>query len=80
MKILKYKDQAIIVKNENGENTILSSRELEQSGIRYINVASPVDVRGYAQAVVLDENLKPENIRAGVSILGVIGTYEPETK
>ena len=33
---------------------------------------------GAYQEVVANENLKPENIRKGVDLFGVIGTYEGE--
>jgi formylglycine-generating enzyme required for sulfatase activity len=36
---------------------------------------------GYYESIVIqsDPNLKPENIRAGVTIFGVVGTYTPTT-
>ncbi|WP_069472348.1 formylglycine-generating enzyme family protein [Candidatus Marithrix sp. Canyon 246] len=37
---------------------------------------------GYYESIVIDgdANLKPENIRAGVSVFGVVGTYIPEAQ
>ena len=45
-------------------------------GNKEITTTEKVDVAGYATAQVVDANLKPENIKKGVVILGVVGTLE----
>lgn len=46
------------------------------SGKVEIKDTNEVDVTQYAAAQVVDENLTAENIKAGVSVLGIEGTHE----
>lgn len=47
-------------------------------GKKTITGTAEVDVTEYATAQVVDENLVAENIKSGVTILGVEGTYTGE--
>lgn len=78
MSVLKHNNKAIIVKDPTGAKKILSYQGTTQTGTKYITTTDVVDVRTYAKAQVKDENLKPENIKKGVTILGIEGTYEGE--
>ena len=46
------------------------------SGKKEITNTSEVDVTNYATAQVVDSNLKANNIKKGISILGVTGTVQ----
>ena len=46
------------------------------SGKKTVTDTAEVDVTAYASAQVVDENLVAGNIKKGVTILGVTGTYE----
>lgn len=78
MNVIKYGDKAIVVKNENGEKKLLSSRAFEPTNTKAITSTEVTDVRNFSKAIVVDENLKPGNIKKGVTILGIEGTYEGE--
>lgn len=49
---------------------------LVPTGNLNITSTAQVDVTNYATAQVVDANLRPENIKKGVTILGVTGTLE----
>lgn len=49
------------------------------TGKKTITGTAEVDVSEYATAQVVDSNLIAGNIKKDVTILGVTGTYEPET-
>ena len=50
------------------------------TGNKEITTTEETDVSVYATAQIVDANLKAENIKDGVIILGIIGTYTGETK
>ena len=47
------------------------------SGTKFITSTSKVDVSSYQYAQVSDTDLVASNIKSGVNILGVVGTYVP---
>lgn len=47
---------------------------VEAEGKTEITSTAEVNVKQYATAQVVDANLKAENIKQGVTILGIIGT------
>lgn len=49
---------------------------IKPEGETYISDTEMHDVSKYRYAQIFDENLKPENIKKGVTILGIAGTYE----
>lgn len=51
---------------------------IQPAGKKELTGTNEVDVTNFATAQVVDENLVAENIKSGVSILGVKGTATPE--
>lgn len=64
-----FDDFAADIGNISGDNP--------PTGNINITDTQQVDVTNYATAQVVDANLIEENIKAGVTILGVTGTYAP---
>ena len=67
----------IVLKDNNGtkvtgnyDNYVLPTGTIEITGTK------ETDVSDYATAQIVDVNLKEENIKKGVIILGITGTYE----
>lgn len=54
----------------------IPSGYVKPSGTKYITTTSSVDVTSYANAQISSNTLTAENIKKGISILGVTGTYE----
>lgn len=55
----------------------ISSSYIIPTGTKNITTTDAVNVTSYASAKVSDTDLKAENIKSGVNILGVAGTYKP---
>lgn len=76
-------DQNIVAGNIKSGVTILGVQGTVQEGITptgNINITdtSSTNVTNYATAQVVDANLVASNIKNGVSILGVSGSYDPQ--
>ena len=76
-------DQNIVAGNIKSGVTILGVQGTVQEGITpsgNINITntSSTNVTNYATAQVVDANLVASNIKDGVSILGVTGSYDPQ--
>lgn len=56
-------------------STVPSTEEITPTGKKTITDTSETNVAEYAFAQVVDSNLKAGNIKNGVTILGVEGTY-----
>lgn len=57
-------------------NVPVPSGYVKPSGTKSITTTSSVDVTSYANAQIQSDTLIAENIKKGISILGVTGTYE----
>ena len=87
--LLYFKDgTSVVLIDKNGVN-ITKSFSIDSSTIKgefspvgkiEITTTEEVDVSEYATAQVVDANLIPENIKDGVIILGITGTYTGETE
>ena len=71
----------IILKDNNGtkvtgnyDNYVLPTGNID------ITSTEEIDVSEYAMAQIVDANLKAENIKNGVIILGITGEYTGETE
>lgn len=71
-------DDGILVKKLDGTSyeVEVSGGGITPTGNINITTTNQVDVTNYATAQVVDANLIASNIRAGVSILGVEGSYD----
>lgn len=71
----------IILKDKNGIN-VTGNYNKSASPTGNINITSveETDVYNYATAKVVDANLKAENIKNGVIILGITGEYTGENE
>ena len=79
-KIFEYFDNSIEV-NKAVVDGLLDEIIAKTTEDGYDNGLEVGYTNGYNSAyqeVVANENLKPENIRKGVNLFGVIGTYEGE--
>jgi hypothetical protein len=72
---------SVVLKDNNrtrvtGDNSSVALR----TGTIQITDTKETDVSEYATAQIVDVNLTPENIKDGVIILGITGTYTGETE
>ena len=49
---------------------------IQPAGKKELTDTNEVDVTNFATAQVVDENLVAENIKSGVTVLGIVGTHE----
>ena len=71
----------IILKDKNGINVTGNyNKSVSPTGNINITSTEETDVSNYATAKVVDANLKAENIKEGVIILGITGEYTGETE
>ena len=71
----------IILKDKNGINVAGNyNKSVSPTGNIEITDTKETDVSNYATAQIVDANLKAENIKEGVIILGITGEYTGETK
>lgn len=71
----------IVLKDKNGINVTGNyNKNVKPSGNINITSTEETDVSEYATAQIVDANLKAENIKNGVIILGITGTYTGETE
>lgn len=75
--ILAGKSIAPLTEDERFMDVAYSGKIIPEGTIE-IKSTEEVDVSSYAKAQVVDENLIESNIKKGVEILGVTGTYEGE--
>ena len=74
-------DNNIVLKDNNGTKVTgnYSGYVLPTGNIDITNTEE-TDVSEYATAQIVDTNLKAENIKSGVIILGITGEYSGETE
>lgn len=66
----------IVLKDKNGINVTGNyNKNIAPSGSINITSTEEIDVSEYATAQIVDANLKAENIKEGVIILGITGEY-----
>ena len=71
----------IVFRDKNGNKpTGNYDRHVLPTGKIEITDTKETDVSEYATAQIVDANLLPENIKDGVIILGITGTYTGETE
>ena len=71
----------IVLTDKNGnKSTGNYDRHVAPTGKIEIKDTKETDVSTYATAQIVDANLLPENIKDGVIILGITGTYTGETE
>ena len=63
----------------DGDGVETNIQGVQPSGKKEITTTAEVNVASYATAQVVDEDLVAGNIKKDVDILGVVGSYEPET-
>ena len=63
----------------DGDGVETDIQGVQPSGKKEITSTAEVNVASYATAQVVDEDLVAGNIKKDVDILGVVGSYEPET-
>jgi len=69
----------IILKDRNGINVTGNyNKNVAPTGNINITSTEEIDVSAYATAQIVDANLKAENIKDGVIILGITGEYTGE--
>lgn len=71
----------IVLKDNNGVKTTGDyNGYVLPTGTKEITTTAETDVSEYAKAQIVDANLKAENIKNGVIILGITGEYTGETE
>ena len=74
-------DNVIVIKNNNGTKVIgKQNNPILPTGNKEIMTTEEIDVSEYATAKIVDANLKAENIKDGVIILGITGEYTGKSK
>jgi len=69
----------IILKDRNGINVTGNyNKNVAPTGNINITSTEEIDVSAYATAQIVDANLKAENIKDGIIILGITGEYTGE--
>lgn len=70
------------VKRYDNLESINATEEIPVMPVGKIEITDTIEynVKQYATAQVVDENLKPHNIAEGVSILGIVGTLDTDAK